>query len=90
MSPPSVETNRYWNTPGDFNLGPSMQGLVGHDPETGIYDDSGLAESWTHNDEFTEWTFTLHEAQSSISDMVTLPLRMWCIAMRCIRAKTAL
>lgn len=61
MSPPSVETNRYWNTPGDFNLGPSMQGLVGHDTETGLYDNSGLAESWTHNDDFTEWTFTLHD-----------------------------
>ncbi|MFN3825484.1 MAG: ABC transporter substrate-binding protein [Pseudorhodobacter sp.] len=60
MSPPSVETNRYWNTPGDFNLGPSMQGLVGHDPVSGGYDNSGLAESWTHNDDFTEWTFTLH------------------------------
>lgn len=61
MSPPSVETNRYWNTPGHFNLGPAMQGLVGHDPETGLYDNSGLAESWTHNDDFTEWTFTLHD-----------------------------
>lgn len=59
MSPPAVETNRYWNTPGDFALGPSMQGLVGHDPETGLYDNSGLAESWTHNDGFTEWTFKL-------------------------------
>ncbi len=59
MSPPSVETNRYWNTPGDFSLGPSMQGLVGHNPETGIYDNSGLADSWTHNEGFTEWTFKL-------------------------------
>jgi len=60
MSPPSVETNRYWNTPGDFNLAPSMQGLVGHDPGTGVYDNSGLAESWESNDDFTEWTFRLH------------------------------
>lgn len=59
MSPPAVETNRYWNTPGDFALGPSMQGLVGHHPETGEYDNSGLAESWSHNDGFTEWTFAL-------------------------------
>lgn len=59
MSPPAVETNRYWNTPGDFGLGPSMQGLIGHNPETGIYDNSGLAESWSHNDAFTEWTFKL-------------------------------
>lgn len=60
MTPPSVETNRYWNTPGDFNLAPSMQGLVGHDPVTGKYDNSGLAESWEHNADFTEWTFRLH------------------------------
>lgn len=59
MSPPAVETNRYWNTPGDFALGPSMQGLVGHDPASGAYDNSGLAESWSHNDNFTEWTFKL-------------------------------
>lgn len=59
MSPPAVETNRYWNTPGDFALGPSMQGLVGHDPQTGAYDNSGLAESWSHNEDFTEWTFNL-------------------------------
>lgn len=59
MSPPAVETNRYWNTPGDFALGPSMQGLVGHNPETGNYDNSGLAESWSHNADFTEWTFNL-------------------------------
>lgn len=59
MSPPAVETNRYWNTPGDFALGPSMQGLVGQDPVSGAYDNSGLAESWTHNDDFTEWTFKL-------------------------------
>lgn len=64
MSPPAVETNRYWNTPGDFALGPSMQGLVGHNPESGAYDNSGLADSWTHNDDFTEWTFKLKpEAQ---------------------------
>ncbi len=60
MSPPAVETNRYWNTPGDFALGPAMQGLVGHDAESGKYDNSGLAESWEHNDDFTEWTFKLH------------------------------
>ena len=62
MSPPAVETNRYWNTPGDFALGPSMQGLIGHDAQTGKYDNSGLAESWEHNDGFTEWTFKLHTA----------------------------
>ena len=62
MSPPAVETNRYWNTPGDFALGPSMQGLVGHDPVSGSYDNSGLAESWAHTDDFMEWTFQLKPA----------------------------
>ncbi|MDZ4394085.1 ABC transporter substrate-binding protein, partial [Cypionkella sp.] len=61
MTPPAEETNRDWNTPGDFNLSPSMQGLVGHDPVTGAYDTSALAESWTVNDSFTEWTFKLHD-----------------------------
>ncbi|NIA69360.1 ABC transporter substrate-binding protein [Pelagibius litoralis] len=59
MTPPAVETNRYWNTPGDFALGPALQGLVGHNPETGAFDNSGLAESWTNNDDLTEWTFKL-------------------------------
>lgn len=61
MTPPSVETNRYWNTPGDFNLSPSMQGLVGHHPVTGAYDNSALAKSWSVNKAFTEWTFRLHD-----------------------------
>jgi len=61
MTPPSVETTLYWATPGDATLRPAFQGLVGHDPETGFYDTSGLASSWEHNDDFTQWTFTLHE-----------------------------
>ena len=61
MTPRSVESTIYWATVGDATLRPAFQGLVGHDPETGIYDNSGLASSWEHNDDFTEWTFTLHE-----------------------------
>lgn len=61
MTPPSVESTIYWATVGDATLRPAFQGLVGHDPETGVYDNSGLAESWEHNDDFTQWTFTLHE-----------------------------
>jgi peptide/nickel transport system substrate-binding protein len=61
MPPPGQETNLYWATTGDFTLRPALQGLVGHDPETGFYDNSELAESWEHNEDFTEWTFTLHE-----------------------------
>ena len=36
-----------------------MQGLVGHNPDTGAYDNSGLAESWESNEDFTVWTFKL-------------------------------
>lgn len=61
MTPPSVETSLYWATVGDATLRPAFQDLVWHDPETGFYDNSGLAESWEHNDDFTEWTFTLHD-----------------------------
>lgn len=45
IDPPSVETNRFWATSGDFGLNPAMQPLVGQDPETGAYDASGLARS---------------------------------------------
>jgi peptide/nickel transport system substrate-binding protein len=59
LSPPSAETNRFWETAGDFGLNPSLERLVGNDPETGEYDDSGLAERWEVNDDFTQWTFFL-------------------------------
>lgn len=59
MDPPSVESNRYWVSGTDFTF-PAMQSLVGNDPETGVYDNSGLAESWEHNDDYTVWTFRLH------------------------------
>lgn len=57
---PGVESMLFWRTPGNFPM-PHMQFLVGQDAETGIYDDSGLARSWEHNDDFTEWTIHLHE-----------------------------
>jgi oligopeptide/dipeptide ABC transporter ATP-binding protein len=38
-----------------------LQPLVGQDPETGAYDESGLARSWEHNEDFTTWTSHLHE-----------------------------
>ncbi len=60
MDPPSAETNRFWETSGDLALGPAMQTLVGNDPRTGEFDNSGLAESWEHNEDFTRWTFRLH------------------------------
>ena len=59
MSPPTVESNLLWQS----GLGepmPWMQTLVGNDPVTGKYDDSGLARSWEANDDYTEWTFHLH------------------------------
>jgi len=61
MQTPSVETNLFWVTAGDFNLDPAFQPLVGHDPETGVFDNSGLARNWEHNADFTRWTFHLHE-----------------------------
>lgn len=57
---PGVESMLFWRTPGNFPM-PHMQFLVGQDAQTGIYDDSGLARSWEHNDDFTEWTIHLHE-----------------------------
>jgi len=60
MNPPTVETNLFWMS-GPGEPLPWMQSLVGNDPVTGAYDDSGLAKSWSSNDDMTEWTFVLHE-----------------------------
>ncbi len=59
VSPLGADSNLYWTTTGAFIL-PSFQTLVGNDPATGKYDNSQLAESWEHNDDFTSWTFRLH------------------------------
>lgn len=59
VSPLGADSNLYWTTTGAFIL-PSMQTLVGNDPQTGKYDNSQLAESWEHNQDFTSWTFRLH------------------------------
>ena len=59
VSPLGADSNLYWTTTGAFIM-PSMQTLVGNDPATGKYDNSQLAESWEHNDDFTSWTFKLH------------------------------
>lgn len=59
ISPLGADSNLYWTTTGAFIL-PSLQTLVGQDPDTGKYDNSQLAESWEHNDDFTSWTFRLH------------------------------
>ena len=61
LDPPSTETYRYWNTGGGFGgIDPAFQMLIGNDRETGAYDNSGLAESWEANEDFTEWTFRIH------------------------------
>jgi peptide/nickel transport system substrate-binding protein len=60
MDPPSVDSTRFWTTPGDLGPDASVPRLVGNDPVTGEYDGSGLAESWEHNEDFTTWTFRLH------------------------------
>ncbi|SFB10763.1 ABC-type transport system, substrate-binding protein [Poseidonocella pacifica] len=59
VSPLGADSNLYWTTTGAFIL-PSLQTLVGQDPETGKYDNSQLAESWEHNEDFSSWTFRLH------------------------------
>ncbi|SIT12351.1 ABC transporter substrate-binding protein [Paracoccus saliphilus] len=65
IDPGSAESNLYWETIGGL-IPPHMQSLVGNDPETGAYDNSGLAESWEHNEDFTSWTFKLNpEAEFS-------------------------
>ena len=57
LDPPTADTNLFWNGTGERL--PCFQALVGHDPITGKYDNSELAESWSANEEFTEWTFRL-------------------------------
>ncbi|RPE66551.1 ABC-type transport system substrate-binding protein [Pacificibacter maritimus] len=59
VSPLGADSNLYWTTTGAF-IFPSMQTLVGNSAETGKYDNSQLAESWEHNEDFTSWTFKLH------------------------------
>lgn len=59
VSPMGADSNLYWTTTGAFIL-PSLQTLVGQNPDTGKYDNSQLAESWDHNEDFTSWTFRLH------------------------------
>ena len=58
VDPGSAESNLYWETIGGL-IPPNLQTLVGNDPTTGEYDNSGLAESWEHNEDFTSWTFKL-------------------------------
>lgn len=60
VSPLGADSNLYWTTTGAF-IFPSMQTLVGNSAETGKYDNSQLAESWEHNEDFTSWTFKLHQ-----------------------------
>jgi peptide/nickel transport system substrate-binding protein len=59
MDPLTAETNLFWGTAGDLGLDPSMHRLVGNDRHTGEFTNTALAESWEHNDDFTEWTFRL-------------------------------
>jgi ABC-type transport system substrate-binding protein len=60
IDPGSAESNLYWETVGGL-IPPNLQTLVGNDPESGEYDNSALAESWEHNEDFTSWTFKLKQ-----------------------------
>lgn len=57
MTVPQNESNLFWGGTGERM--PSFQALVGHDHVTGKYNNSELAEEWSANEGFTEWTFKL-------------------------------
>jgi peptide/nickel transport system substrate-binding protein len=61
LSPTAGETLRFWTAHNWEMLNPALEPLVGHDPVTGEFTNSRLAESWSHNDDMTEWTFKLRE-----------------------------
>lgn len=56
---PNSETSRFWEGGWWGMLEQSLQMLVGNHPVTGKYLNSELAESWEHNEDYTEWTFRL-------------------------------
>ena len=59
---PGSESNRFWSASLSWHaLDPSLEGLVAQDPVTGAYTGDGLAVSWEHSPDFTEWTFKLRE-----------------------------
>ena len=59
---PGSESNRFWSASLSWHaLDPSLEGLVAQDPVTGAYTGNGLAVSWEHSPNFTEWTFKLRE-----------------------------
>lgn len=59
LDPPVADSNLFWGGMGERL--PAMQALIGHDPETGDFDNSELARAWEANDDSTEWTVHLHE-----------------------------
>ncbi len=59
---PGSESNRFWASSLSWHsLDPALEGLVAQDPVTGEYTSGGLAVSWEHSPDFTEWTFRLRE-----------------------------
>ena len=62
LTSPGSESNRFWAASQTWRaLDPSLEGLVANDPVTGEYTGDGLAVSWEHSPDFTEWTFRLRE-----------------------------
>jgi peptide/nickel transport system substrate-binding protein len=61
LSPPTSETLQLWTGRNYAMLDAAMDGLVGHDLETGEFAPTKLAESWEHNADMTVWTFKLRE-----------------------------
>lgn len=61
LSPTAGETHRFWTAHNWEMVNPALESLVGHDPVTGEFVPSQLAESWSHNEEMNEWTFRLRD-----------------------------
>jgi ABC-type transport system substrate-binding protein len=62
VEPPAVDTSLYWTSASDISLFPALGRLIGNDAVTGEYSNDGLAERWEANEDFTEWTFYLHQS----------------------------
>ena len=61
LTPPGGQSMRFWASPPSWLHDPALQSLIVQDEVTAEYTGDGLATSWEHNDDFTQWTFHLRE-----------------------------
>ncbi len=61
LSPTTGESHRFWTVFNWEMLNPALEPLVGHNPATGEFITSRLAESWEPSDDLLQWTFRLKE-----------------------------